>query len=393
MKILHATLGYLPAVAWGGPVKYVERISRELLRRKHEVTVASSNLLNKHERIESGTFERDVEGVRAVYLNTLLIPGWSGTTGPTMLTLHAMRRLWNEIQAADVVHVHGTRNIIVLAAAYFASYLQKPTVLQPHGTSQQIVNSIRLKRIYDRLFLHPLLAKGPRMIAMTGSEHKQIVAGGAHPHNIDIVPNGYSVDGFRSEQYRGCFRNYYNIPDDEQIILFLGRINRKKGTDLLVEAFAAMTPEDRRNTRLVIAGPDDGQLDEVKALVQAYGLSQQVLITGLLSGDDVTAAFVDADIFVLPCRTDTFPSTLLEACQAGTPIVLTETCEMAELLDGTAATVTPVDPPSIASAISNLLHDNQLRRHYAKGGPELIRTKLSISTVVDQLEEIYTRIV
>lgn len=392
MKILHTTFGYLPAVSWGGPVKVVQHNSLELVRRGHEVTVCCSNLLDKKARIQDGNFERNIEGIHVVYLNTYLFPDWPGTTGPTMLTPRALRTLFREVQQADIVHLHGTRDIVVIASAYFALLLKKPLILQPHGTLQYIVNSIRLKRLFDALFLNRVVARVQRLIALTSSEYEQIRSAGGDPKKIVVVPNGFYTNGFQREKYEGGFRQRFNITPDQRIILFLGRINRKKGTDLLVKAFAAMDHEQRRNTRLVIAGPDDGQLDEVKTLIQAHDLSDEVLLTGLLAGDEVTSAFVDADIFVLPCRTDTFPMALLEACQAGTPIIVSETCEMAQILDGVAATVVPVGTTSIASAMNTLLSDPALRQRYRHGGPELIQTQLSVSRVAEQLEEIYSQI-
>jgi glycosyltransferase involved in cell wall biosynthesis len=392
MNLLHVTLGYLPAVSWGGPVKIVHQNARELGRRGHQVTVVSSNLLSKQERLAPGTVTRTVETLPVVYLHTYLLPQWPGTTGPTFLAPGALARLWREVGNADLVHVHGTRNMVSLAASVFALWRRKPLVLQPHGTLQHIVASIRFKQLYDFLLLRRLVRRAAAVVASTRSEREQVLAAGGTSGRTYVIPNGRDSRDFARDQYAGRFREKFNIAAERQIVLFLGRVNRKKGTDLLIEAYARLAPSPRRRALLVIAGPDDGQMAEVRALVAQHNLEDEVLITGLLEGDDVTAAFVDADLFVLPCRTDTFPMALLEACEAGTPIVLTDTCEVADLFDDVAATVVPVDPGAIAGAITSLLQDNTLRARYRLGGQALLRHQLSVTAVVDRLEALYREV-
>ncbi len=187
---------------------------------------------------------------------------------------------------------------------------------------------------------------------------------------------------------RGGFRHMYGIATDRPLILFLGRINRKKGTDMLVEAFARM---QHREAQLAIVGPDDGQLGEVKELIQRYRVSDRVILIGLLAGDEVYAAYRDADLFVLPARTDTFPSVLMEACQAGTPMVVTEGCEIADLLRGRVAEVTPFDPDCFAEAMDRLLDDRKLYLRYQANCPILVEEEFSLSRSIDKLESLYQR--
>jgi glycosyltransferase involved in cell wall biosynthesis len=391
MKVLFVTIGFLPAVAWGGPVKIVYQNALELQRRGHKIAVCASNLLDKKTRIAPGSFERNIDGIRVIYLNTYRFKRWPGTLGPTFLAPEALRRLWNEVSRAEVVHVNGTRNIIAMMVIVFASWQRKPIVMQPHGTLPPIVNSIRFKQLFDGLFLKRLVDNVNCFIAGQKAEEQQIIKAGGKPNWIRIVANGLDTSNYANTTYRNKFRHRFGIPPTCQVILFLARINRKKGTDLLVEAFARLPEGTRRQTRLVIAGPDDGQLAEVQALVERYRLGEQVIFTGLLSGEMVSAAHADADLFVLPCRVDTFPMAILEACQAGTPMVVTETCEIADMLDRQVATIVPVDPARIATAMAELLQDAGLRQRYRQGAQQLMRTVFSIEAVGEQLEAVYMR--
>jgi len=391
VRILLTTFGFYPAVAWGGPVKVVSQDAQELLRRGHSVTICCSNLLNKKEYIKRGTFVRFREGVKVVYLDTYAAPRWHGTVGPTFMSPGSLIRLFREVRNADVVHANGTRNIVVLSSAFFARVLKKPFILQPHGTLPHILGSIQLKRLFDSIFGCILIGRASALIALQEKEQRDILQAGGDPARIYVVPNGLSSENGELQAYCGQFKARFQIPQNDRVILFLGRINRKKGADLLVEAFARLA--HRQHTHLVIAGPDDGHLEEVQSLVKKLGVSQQTIFPGLLSGEDILRAYAGADVFVLPCRTDTFPMTLLEACQSGTPIIVTETCEIADKIDGIAGTAVPFNAKVMAKALNAMLTDEAQRAKYSAGGRRLVETEFSLKLVGDKLERIYMDVV
>ncbi len=390
MKILFVTLGFYPAVAWGGTVTVVYQNAQELLRRGHQVTVCCSNLMDKSSRIASGTFTHQVDGIKVHYIHTYSVSSWRGTIGPTFI-VGGLMTLFQEIQAADVVHANGTRNMVTLASAFIAYLLDKPFILQPHGTLPHILNSILLKQLFDGIFGSLLVGRAKALIALQESEHQQILTAGGDPTRIHIVPNGLTNKTTNKQGYQNQFKERYGIPEDNKVVLFLGRINRKKGTDLLVKAFARL--KNRQGVSLVIAGPDDGQLAEVQDLVKEFSLEDQTLFTGLLSGEDIYRAYTDADIFVLPCRTDTFPMAILEACQSGTPVVVTETCEIADKIDGIAGETTPFNAEALASTLDAMLLDEAKRAKYGTGGRRLLETEFSLQAVGDKLETIYADVV
>lgn len=387
------TLGYLPAVAWGGPVRVVDENARELQRRGHQVSICASNRQNKSTYLFPSTRTENVRGLRVSYLHTYMVKNWRGTAGPTLLSIRAMRVLWNEIKTADVVHANGTRNAIVMTAYVFSRLQKKPFILQPHGTLPAIISSVRLKKIFDGLFMRIILRNSSALLALQEAEREQILNAGGDPERIWIVPNGISTDNCPNEhELPGRFRDKYQIPEDQFMILFVGRINPKKGVDLLVEAFAQFPDELKSKTRLVIAGPDDGQLSDVQLLVERHGLGERVIFTDVLSADEVRNALVDADLFVLPARRDTFPMAIVEACTFGVPMVVTDTCEIASQLSGKAASVVAVDSGEISKAMQKLISDAELRENYRLGGYELTKTVFSIRGVGDMLEKIYTRV-
>ena len=389
MNILQVTLGFYPATAWGGPVKIVHQNGRELVRRGHQVTVYCTNLLDKRGSIRSGTFEREVDGMRVVYFHTWHLPQWPGTLGPVWLP-DLPGHLAAELAGYDVVHLNGYRNLMNLPVTRAARRAGVPLVMQPHGAMPVIVNTFGIKRAYDRLLGRQELEGLSALIALQERERQQAIALGVPAERIEIIPNGLDL----SERAGGCdtgsFRKRFGIPPDQPLILFLGRINEKKGADMLVEAFHRMRGVD---AHLAIVGPDDGQQEMVEHLVARYSLQPRVTFTGLLQGVDVMEAYGDSDLFVLPCRADTFPTTILEACQAGTPMVITDRCESAHLVQDRVADVVPFDAVAFAKAMECLLTDRARYDRYRAACPAVMRDTFSLETTVDRLESLYERVV
>lgn len=388
MNILQVTLGFLPATAWGGPVKIVHNNARELIRRGHQVTVYCTNLFDKKRKIRPHTFEDMVDGIRVVYFDTWRIPYWPGTLGPIWCP-DLPSRLRRELSSFDVVHLNGYRNLMNLQIVNALQDADLPLVLQPHGAMQVIVNTFFIKRMYDRLLGRCELEQARAFIALQESERDQILSHGVPAERIAVIANGLDPRNYHLDVSPGAFRDHYGISPDKKLILFLGRINRKKGVDMLIEAFAGLKDLD---AVLAVAGPDDGQLAEVQTLIARYNLAERVILTGLLSGDDVLEAYRDADLFVLPCRTDTFPTTIMEACLVGTPMVVTEGCEIAHLVKDRVADVTPFDANLFANAIRGLLLNEEKYGRYQTACGALMDSEFSIKGTVDRLEKLYLHV-
>jgi glycosyltransferase involved in cell wall biosynthesis len=391
MKVLIVSLGFPPAIAWGGPVRVAHEHAVWLSMQGHQVTVCASNRLDKGHRIAPGTFERWVDGVRAVYLGTYMLRRWPGTVGPTLFSPRALRRLWREICTAEVVHVHGIRNALVVAAALLCRWSGTPLVIQPHGAVSRVVGFRKPKWFYDYTLMPLLLQGADAVIALHMQEVGQIAGAGGDRLCVHIVPNALGQRAHDVEPHRGRFRARYGITSGQRVILSLGRINKVKGMDLLVEAFARLPEGLKRSCVLVLAGPNDGHRVEVERAVARHGLRDHVVFTGLLDRKQVGTAHVDADLFVLASRKEAFPMAVLEACQAGTPILLSDRCEIADVIADRAGMVVPLEVDAIAGGMRRLLYDDALRRRYAAGAQTLSRTEFSIDAAGDRLEVVYQR--
>jgi glycosyltransferase involved in cell wall biosynthesis len=298
-----------------------------------------------------------------------------------------MNAIQRNLRDFDVIHVHSWQQFPDVVLHYYAKKFGVPYVLQLHGALPRIMTKKRLKLLHKVFFGQSLLRDASKIIALTSEETKQLLREGISRERIETVPNGIDLSEYSILPHKGSFRKKFGIDKDRRIVLYLGRIHKIKGIDILVRAFASATKK-LDNVELVIAGPDDGYLDQIIALVKALEISDRVLIAGPMYGRRKLEAYVDADLFVLPSRYEIFGMSALESIACGTPVILTENCGIAEYLKDRISLVVPPIPKSVEKALLEILENEALRVSISRSSLRA-RNLFDISGIVLKLEEIY----
>lgn len=384
LRILHIIPYFSPAWRFGGPVKVAYDISRKLVENGHSVTVYTSDILDEKKRVDSAY--KKIEGIDVYYFRNLSTYAAMRKIYITPSLLSALK----DIKSFDVVHVHGNRTTQGPLIHYFLKRGSVPYVVQSHGGLPND-NMAILKRFYDILFGNRLLTDAAKVIALTPMEAKQYQNIGIPETKIEIVPNGLDLSEYNVLPPKNSFRKKLSIGFNQKIVLYLARINRIKGVDILVRAFANLV-ERLDDVILVIAGPDDGYLSDLKVLVNTLKIRDKVLICGPLYGKDKIEAFVDADIYVLPSRYEAFGISVLESIACRTPVILTENCGLASNLQNKVGIVTKADPKYLSDSLFELLV-NQHKQELFRENCCALGEEISLSKITSKLEEIYTNIV
>jgi len=152
------------------------------------------------------------------------------------------------------------------------------------------------------------------------------------------------------------FRARHGISASDRVVLFVGRVNREKGIELLLPAFARVAARFPR-ARLVLIGAVY-QRRWLDRLLGKHNLRSRVVVTGQLPPEEVAAAYAGAEVFAFPSRTDTQGLVLQEAALAGVPSVLADFSLYRTGALGDAAVLAPApDPESYADSLCGLLDD------------------------------------
>ena len=186
---------------------------------------------------------------------------------------------------------------------------------------------------------------------------------------------------------RGAFRAKYLNGFKGALLLYLGRLNAKKGLDVLLNAMQQVHAK-MPDARLAIVGAGDPPefAAQVQAWVQADGLAQNVVMPGLLMGAEKLQAFADADIFVLPSHAENFSFAMFEAMAARLPVVISDTLNFApEIARMGAGRVVAREPRAFAEALMQLLAAPDTRHAMGEQGAQLA-ARYSWSAVGKQME-------
>jgi len=393
MRILQVIPYFIPAYAFGGPVRVAYEISKELVNRGHEVVVFTSDVRNLNLRLDTD-FREVIDGITVYYfrnLTMLLVKKLKLLLTPQLI-LYAKE----EIKKFDVIHLHEYRTFQNIIIRHYATKYGVPYVLQAHGSLPRIGSWRKLKLVYDVLFGYRLLKDAAKVVALNKMEVKQYRSMGTPEEKIVVIPNGIDLSEYAKLPPKGAFRKKFNIPEDRKIILYLGRIHKIKGVDFLIKAYARVINETNcKDAILIIAGPDDGYLKEVQELTNRLGISKHVLITGPLYGQDKLQAYVDSEFYVLPSRYETFPMTVLEAYACGVPVIVSNVGGLKDLvINGKTGLLVNVDDvDQLTSAIHFLLNNGEETRRMGLRGKQLVKSNFSIEKMIEKIEELYEKVI
>jgi glycosyltransferase involved in cell wall biosynthesis len=151
-----------------------------------------------------------------------------------------------------------------------------------------------------------------------------------HRWNSYVVPYGASGPTGDSKAQKESFFALCPAVRDKRYLLFLGRIHRKKGCDLLIDAFAKVAADDP-DLDLVMAGPDQQHWsDKLKRTAERAGIGKRVHWPGMVTGDAKWGAFFGAEAFILPSHQENFGIAVAEALACGKPVLLADKVNIAE---------------------------------------------------------------
>jgi len=303
------------------------------------------------------------------------------------------RWLAQHVREFDLVHIHALFSYAALPAALAAHRAGVPYIVRPLGTLNRWGIENRrpwLKRLSFRILESRILAHAAGIHYTSEQERSEASAlfAGGHaaiiPNPMDASPHRFPVGAFRAR-----------FPDLEgrRIVLFLSRLDEKKGLDLLLAAFARVHRQCP-DTALVLAGSG---LPEFAAALRAraagLGIASSVIWAGFLSGEQKWAALADADIFVLPSYSENFGNAVVEAMAAGLPVVVSDQVGIhAEIAEAGAGAVVPCSVERLAGQILEFLADAGLRASMGQNGRRLSAQRYSPDAVGARMLRLYNEI-
>ena len=382
MNLLHVTPYYAPAYPFGGVVRAVEGLAVALAARGHKLTVLTTDAGSRSGRVDAPA-EEVRDGVRVIRLRNRAPKLRISANLSTPAGLAGMAR--SLLPGMDLVHLHEFRTVEALQVTPEAVRAGVPIILSPHGTLTLETGRSFLKSRWDQLLSRRVADHLAAVVALTDAEAEDVrllwARLGRTPPPLHIVPNGVNpADVTPSAPARAGFRRRYEL-GDAPVCLFLGRLHARKGVDVLAQAFLAANIPD---TRLVIAGPDEGMQHRLEELGDP-----RIVLTGYLGPEERLAALAAADVFALPATGEGLSMAALEALAAGLPVILSPGCNLPEVEPaGAGLEVEPALEP-LTAALRLLLNDHELRLRMGAAARTLVESRFTWERVAEQMEAVY----
>jgi len=209
---------------------------------------------------------------------------------------------------------------------------------------------------------------------------------------IRVIPCGINTQHFASVSKVDA-RQKLGIEPDSQMILYVGRFDRRKGIETLVQACAKRS----QPFQLYLVGgsrnhgSDVGEQKRIRAIVKELGLEAVTTFTGAVSQQELPAYYAAADVCVVPSYYEPFGLVAIEAMATGTPVIASNVGGLQHSIvhNETGVLVPPHNEDLLAAAIADVFADPERWQILAEAGRQRVQSHFSISAVTAQVHQLY----
>ncbi len=382
-------LQIVPSVSlvYGGPSQMALGLSKSLAAQGANVTILTTNANG-----DNGQNPLDVplnqflhqDGYQICYFNCSPFRRYK-------FSLDLLKWLAQNADRYDVAHIHALFSPVSSSSAAVARVRNLPYILRPLGTLDpaDLKKKKQLKRLYAGVLEAPNL-KGAAAVHFTSDQEAKISQRFGAVTRDWVIPLGVELPAADSTD----IRTHYGLPTDRPLVLFMSRIDPKKGFDLLLPALEDLLAE--LPFHLVIAGanPQDPQYEaQIRQQIQASGLAAQTTWMGFVTGALKTQLLRAADLFVLPSYYENFGIAVAEAMLAGVPVVISDQVHIwPQIAQAEAGWICRCDRTDLVQQLRAALTQPDQRQQRGQNAHRYAREHYSWDAIAQQMLQAYQTI-
>ena len=344
---------------YGGTIVSVHGLCKALAARGHDVHVFTTSVDGPRDSAVPHGEPVHVDGVSVWYFRSRVLRRlyWSPALGEALSA---------RASGFDLVHTHAVFLWPLWAAAAAARRAHVPYVMSPRGMLELGLVKAKnplLKRLWIATIEKKSLERAAAIHVTSRRESEELAKFGFVLPPVHEVPNGVDLPAAVAPE--AASPALAAIVRRGPFLLFLGRLNWKKGLDRLIAALPHAP-----GVHVVLAGDDeDGYQRVLAAQAAGLGVTDRITFAGGVFGADKAALIAAADAVVLPSYSENFGNVVLEAMAAGRAVVVTPEVGLANVVRRSGAgLVTDGAPHSLAAALVKMTNDATLRGDMGERG-------------------------
>lgn len=345
----------------------------------HKVYIFVPKFESSYKRTEKGVFECPSFGYSLEKGQRIGIP-----IVPLLPTIRSLN--------LDVIHVHSPFSMSFYGKVV-AKSLKIPAICTHHTLFEYylhyVPSMIRPSVEQTRKLMTYWAYLFDKVIAPTEKIRELLEEWGIPAHKLAAISTGIDTLSFQNP-ISWNIREVFKIPEEEKILLFVGRIGKEKNIDFLIKAFHKLL-QNRRDVNFVIIGEGE-EKEPLEKLAQNLGIADKVHFAGGRDRKDVIDAYNSADIFWFASFSETQGLVILESLTAGTPVVALGRLGVYELLKNTESggiMLDELNEDSFIDSVQLLLNNKEEYDKRVEMGKKFVKQNFSLLHSVEQMLKLY----
>jgi glycosyltransferase involved in cell wall biosynthesis len=371
MKILQIPVRFYPFV--GGVENYVYYLSKELVKKGHDVTVICANEPNTKKK-------ETIDGIKVKRLS------YVGKIANTNITPKLPLEILKE--DFDILHTHLPTPWSADWSAIISKIKNSPLILTYHNDIVGDGFANYIAKFYNTTMIKLLLNKANKIIIYRPNYLEFSPYLKKYRHKTEVIPGGVDINMFKP----------LNIEKEENVLFFLSvldEFHKYKGLDYLLKAMKIVKKEIP-DVKLIVGG-EGKLLDQYKKIVNSLDLKNNIKFIGFISHEKAVEYYNKCDLFATPsisAKQEGFGMVLLEAMACGKPVVSTEIVGVADDIKERNAgrIVKPKNVNALADAIIEVLQDKEGAKRMGANGRRLVEERYEWKKIGEMMHKVYENI-
>jgi len=351
MKILFVTPCIYPATYYGGPIYSTYELAKALGKNDIKVYVVTTNANgDKRLKIKTNTF---------LEVDKNLFIKYYGLTSKNGFSPFMFLSLWKDFLNADLIYLVSIFSPPTPLTLFLNIFFRKKIIISPRGQLGEwcLAQGNSLKKLWLKFIISPFVKN--LIWHATSSQEEEMIKKVYAEANIWVLPNGIEIDKFKDIEHkkdRLFYKKYSDkVNENFKIIISMGRLQKVKGFDILINA---MSIAQREDAVLFIAGEDFGERKNLENLIDKLGLRENVFFIGRIEGLEKVEFLRNADLFALASHHENFGLVYAEALAAGVPIIASRNSPWSEVEKYKIGKWVENNAASFANAIEKMINLN-----------------------------------